>query len=38
VHATSLDLKFIQPPLDAAYQFALLSRPVNASDIVWKAP
>lgn len=35
-HARSLDLDMIQPMLDAAYRYKLLTTPINANDLIFK--
>lgn len=38
VRFADLDPRLIQPALDAAYKFKLLEDPVNANDVIMKAP
>ena len=35
-HARTLDPSYIQPILDAAYRYKLISQPVSARDLIWK--
>ncbi|MGA2394146.1 MAG: ABC transporter substrate-binding protein [Candidatus Lustribacter sp.] len=38
VYGIDLDPKLIQPPLDVAYRYGFLDRPVSAADIMWTPP
>lgn len=35
IQATDLTPAHVQPPLDAAYTFGLLNKPMSASDLIW---
>jgi hypothetical protein len=35
-HARTIDPTFIQPIIDSAVRYKLLTTPMNASDLIWK--
>jgi NitT/TauT family transport system substrate-binding protein len=37
-YGTSLDPALLQPVLDAARHYAIIDKPISASDLIWRAP
>jgi hypothetical protein len=35
IQSTNLTVAHLQPPLDVAYQFHLLSQKIDAADLIW---